>query len=102
MTFPNEPGDVALLRQQAWIGDAVLALYARSWIIGHAPVGVDRTDLFKRMTCNHFLSAFGEPTKVEAHIGRLYEGDGLEPAFRYIETELVPLFEKQNRSTSRR
>jgi|GEM_PF-2381762 len=90
-----EPKDLALLREQAWIGDAVLALYARRWIVANAPKGADRSELFRRMTCNHFLSAFGEPTKVEARIGRIYEAAGLDTAFEYMEREILPLYVKQ-------
>lgn len=97
-----EPSDEGLLRQQAWIGDAVLALYARRWILAHTPEGADRTELFIRMTCNHFLSAFGEPTRVEARIGRLYEARGEQAAFAYLEDTLLPLFKKQNSGVGRR
>lgn len=85
--------DLEKLQQEAWVGDAVLALYARSLILREDEV----LDAAKcgRMTCNQFLSAWGEPTAVEARIGRVYEAEGLEGAFRWIESELLPLFRKQ-------
>jgi hypothetical protein len=97
-----EPNDVALLREQAWVGDAVLALYARRWIIAKESGNADRTELFKQMTCNHFLSAFGEPTKVEARIGRIYEAEGEQAAFRFIEETLLPLYLKRKNGVGRR
>ncbi|MBN2068958.1 MAG: hypothetical protein JW739_04905 [Opitutales bacterium] len=85
----------SLEKDQAWIGDAVLALYAREWILQNVPASEDRTETFKRMTCNQFLSGVGEPTSVEAGIGRVYECEGLQVAFKYIEETLLPLFLKQ-------
>ncbi|MEO0508359.1 MAG: ribonuclease III domain-containing protein [Verrucomicrobiota bacterium] len=83
-------------RNQAWIGDAVLALYARKWILQQAAIGPkERAEVFIRMTSNKFLSAIGEPTAMEAEIGQVYENDGLEAAFTHIEEKFVPLFKKQ-------
>ena len=83
-------------RTQAWIGDAVLALFAREWIL-HAPQikKEDRADAFIRMTSNQFLSAMGEPTAMEAEIGVIYQRDGLQAAFDHMESKYVPLFKKQ-------
>jgi dsRNA-specific ribonuclease len=83
-------------RTKAWIGDAVLALFAREWIL-HAPQikKEDRADAFIRMTSNKFLSAVGEPTAMEAEIGVIYERNGLQAAFDHIEGKYVPLFKKQ-------
>jgi hypothetical protein len=47
------------------------------------------------MTSNDFLSAFGNPTSVEASIGRLYQQEGLDAAFTWMDANLVPLFRKQ-------
>lgn len=83
-------------RTQAWIGDAVLALYARKWILAEPSIQAkERADAFIRMTSNKFLSAIGEPTAMEAEIGRIYESEGLEAAFAHIEEKYVPLFKKQ-------
>ena len=81
------------LRSEAWIGDAVLGLYARRRILRQD----GRIDAEKchRLTSNQFLSAFGEPTAVEAAIGRVYEQQGLDAAFAHIEALLVPAFEKR-------
>jgi len=80
-------------REAAWIGDAVLALFARQFVLRER----DSMDgeWFTRLTSNDFLSAFGNPTRVEAGIGKLYQEDGLEAAFSWMEENLVPLFLKQ-------
>ena len=44
-------------------------------------------EMFARMSSNHFLSALGNPTAVEAKIGRVYQRDGLEAACAHIESE---------------
>ncbi|PXA05745.1 hypothetical protein DDZ13_02425 [Coraliomargarita sinensis] len=83
-------------RTKAWIGDAVLALFARGWILKAPQIKKeDRHDAFIRMTSNKFLSAIGEPTAMEAEIGVIYESDGLQAAFDHIEETFVPLFKKQ-------
>lgn len=81
--------------EMAWIGDAVLALYARRRILGEG-LGIDNEKAI-RMTSNRFLQIMGEASEVEARIGILYERKGLEAAFRWIETELAPHYEKQER-----
>mgnify|MGYP001151989358 CR=1 FL=1 len=89
--------DLAQQKDLAWIGDSILGLYARRWILDHGQQypQFNRSELFERMTRNQFLSALGEPTAVEATIGILYENDGLPAAFAYLETTLLPLFLKQ-------
>ncbi len=79
--------------QEAWIGDAVLLLYARRKVLDH--VGKLDAAMCARLTSNQFLSSFGEPTKVEAEIGRVYQQSGLEAAFFWIEERLLPLFQRQ-------
>jgi 23S rRNA maturation mini-RNase III len=82
-------------RDLAWIGDAVLALYARQWLLEQPPHALfTRQELFIKLTSNAFLQALGEPTAVEARIGVVYKEKGLEPAFEYIKANLQPLFEK--------
>ena len=82
------------LRNEAWIGDAVLALFARSWLlrIGQGESSKDRNRLFELWVSNQFLSSFGEPTSVEAAIGRTYARDGLDAAFAFIEETLLDRF----------
>ncbi len=80
-------------RAEAWIGDAVLALYARLRILRES--GAIDNERCTRMTSNQFLSAFGEPTSFEAGVGRLYKSEGLDAAFAHIEAVLMPVFEKQ-------
>ena len=82
-------------RDLAWIGDAVLALYARQWLLQQPKHPLfTRQQLFIRLTSNAFLQALGEPTAVEARIGVVYRDKGLQAAFDYIEETLCPLFEK--------
>jgi len=90
MADPSKKDAQRVEREQAWIGDAVLGLFARSWIMQHE--GKMDAEMFKRMSSNHFLSALGNPTAVEAKIGRCYQADGIDAAFLLIETEIIPLF----------
>lgn len=71
----------------------MLALFARQFVLRER----DSMDgeWFTRLTSNDFLSAFGNPTKVEASIGRLYLDGGLDSAFEWMDANLVPLFRKQ-------
>jgi dsRNA-specific ribonuclease len=87
------PGAQAELLEKAWIGDAVLTLWARLRILRED----GQLDGAKctRITSNRFLSALGEPTKVEAGIGTIYLRDGMEAAFRYMDAQLLPIFERQ-------
>jgi dsRNA-specific ribonuclease len=81
------------LKAQAWIGDAVLALYARLRILREQGEVDGPTAV--RMSSNQFLSAWGDPTEVEAEIGRAYAEQGLDAAFRLIEGKLMPVFDRQ-------
>ena len=84
------------LRTKAWIGDAVLALFAREWILKQKNIPIEqRAETFIQMTSNQFLSSLGEPTKMEAEIGLIYEGQGLQAAFAHIEQKFIPVFQKQ-------
>jgi 23S rRNA maturation mini-RNase III len=92
--------EIEQLREEAWIGDAVLALFARDWLLtrtGRETSLAQRTALFELFVSNQFLSSFGEPTRVEAEIGRLYESRGLSAAFASIEEKLLPRFLKTAR-----
>ncbi len=71
----------------------MLALYARLKILRED--GRVDGEKCKRLTSNQFLGTIGEPTKVEAEVGRVYARDGLEAAFRWIEQHVLPLFERQ-------
>lgn len=90
----------SVLLQQAWLGDAVLALYVREKILRED--GVLDGDKYTRMTSNQFLSALGEPSAVEAAIGTVYRQEGLPAAFAFIESRLEPLFEKQEHNRRKR
>ena len=80
-------------REAAWIGDAVLALFARQFVLRER--NAMDGEWFTRLTSNEFLSAFGNPTRVEASIGRIYQDGGLDAAFGWIDANLIPLFRKQ-------
>lgn len=80
-------------REAAWIGDAVLALFAREFVLRER--GCMDGIWFTHLTSNDFLSAFGNPTSVEARIGGIYRTEGLAAAHAYIEAEFLPLFRKQ-------
>jgi dsRNA-specific ribonuclease len=89
----NKTEEIRIEREAAWIGDAVLALFARSWVLRER--GSMDGEWFTRLTSNGFLSAFGAPTSVEAKIGKIYRDQGLEAAFAWMDAELIPLFRKQ-------
>ncbi len=78
--------------EEAWVGDAVLCLYARRAIL--AAVGAVDGERLQSMTSNRFLARFGEPSEVEAEIGRVYERDGLNAAFAWIEGRMGAAFAK--------
>lgn len=80
-------------RERAWIGDAVLALFARTWVLRER--GRMDGDWFTCLTSNDFLSALGPPTEVEARIGTIYREEGLEAAFAWMDQELIPRLKKQ-------
>jgi dsRNA-specific ribonuclease len=88
------------LIQEAWIGDAVLSLFARLKILRDD--GKLDGEKSVRMTSNQFLNAVGEPTKVEAEIGRIFEREGLQAAFAWIEESLMPMFQRQEEKRQRK
>ena len=91
--------DTKIEQELAWIGDAVLALFARNWIL-EKKKKMD-AKMFTRMTSNIFLNSFGNPTKVEAEIGLIFNNEGLEKAFIHIEQSILPLFLKQEKKRIR-
>ncbi len=93
-----KPGREEILKE-AWIGDAVLSLYARRLIL--AECGAVNSAEFELMTSNQFLSGLAEPSSVEAEIGRAYAAGGIEAGFRWIETNLMPLYRRQQEKRQR-
>ena len=85
--------DLRKEREAAWVGDAVLALFARQYVLRER--NAMDGEWFTRLTSNDFLSAFGNPTRVEASIGKLYLSEGLDAAFAWMDAELIPLFRRQ-------
>ena len=96
------PTDPAAEQTLAWTGDAVLALWAREYIL--RTVGRLDTEIFLNLTANSFLQSLGRPTRVEAEFGLVYQQQGLVAAFAYIEARLLPTFHRQeaNRRRQRR
>ena len=89
-------------RTEAWIGDAVLALFARQWILQQADITpAQRAEAFTQLTSNQFLASLGEPTSVEAAIGKIYQSEGLHAAFEWIDQNCVPLYLKQRKNRQR-
>jgi hypothetical protein len=87
--------EIEQLREEAWIGDAVLTLFVRGWLLtvtSREMTPAQRAALFELFASNQFLSNFGEPTRVEAEIGRLYQSDGLPAAFAFIEKKFLTRF----------
>ena len=91
--------DPEILQAKAWIGDAVLCLFVRGWILKR--YGRVSSEHFENLTSNAFLSTIGNPTRVEAEIGIIYEREGYEAAAQYIEKTILPMFEKQERKRRR-
>ena len=73
------------LRAEAWVGDAILALYVREWIL--AEEGAINGKLFVEFTSNDFLRRTGNATGVEAEIGRTFKAGGLEAAYAWPRME---------------
>ena len=91
--------DTKIEQELAWIGDAVLGLFARNWIL-EKEKKMD-AGMFTRMTSNTFLNSLGNPTKVEAEIGFIFNNEGLDKAFNHIEKFLLPIFLKQEKKRIR-
>lgn len=81
------------LRIEAWVGDAILALYVREWIL--AEEGAINGALFVEFTSNDFLRRTGNATGVEAEIGRAFKEGGLEAAYAWIGEYLKPRMEER-------
>ena len=94
------PDKKEIEKEEAWIGDAVLGLFAREWILQNQKKM--NAEMFSRLTSNHFLNSLGNPTKVEAKIGRIFKQEGLKTASKYIEEEILPLFLKQEKKRIRK
>lgn len=96
------PADSPAEQELAWVGDAVLALWARERVLREAG-GID-TRAFLHLTANEYLAGLARPTRVEAEIGVVYRREGLAAAFAYIEARLLPVFRRQeaNRRRQRR
>ncbi len=90
--------EVETLRQDAWLGDAVLELYARKRVLEDTA----HRDLARKVSFvrNSFLNLVGQPTRVEAEIGKRYREHGLDAAVAWIAETLQPLFLPQEAKQS--
>lgn len=80
-------------REEAWIGDAVLLLYARQRVLReHGTVNSRAEQL---LTANGQLSSFSQPTETEACIGRCFTAQGLDAAMQWIRDNLEPIYARQ-------
>jgi hypothetical protein len=86
-------------REEAWIGDAVLGLFARRWILENT--GRMDAEMLTAMTSNRFLSTIGNPTSLESRIGKRYQAEGLEAAFALVQEEVLPGFLAQQKNRTR-
>jgi hypothetical protein len=74
------------VRGEAWVGDAVLALYARRWLLRHTTKKMsdaDRQQLFELFVSNQFLSSFGEPSQRRQRIENVHQYLRLASALRF-------------------
>jgi dsRNA-specific ribonuclease len=97
MTY--DPRNPLHVQERSWIGDAILALLAREWIMAQGDQAFAvRSETYRNLTSNHFLSSLGHPAKVEAELGNAYLEGGLEAARRHFLEHFIPLFEKQEKN----
>jgi dsRNA-specific ribonuclease len=87
------------LRQEAWLGDAVLELYVREYILKQDASRDDARRI--SLVRNSFLNQIGQPTRVEAEIGRRYNEGGLEAAYAWIREQLEPLIAQSQKAPPR-
>lgn len=87
-------------REEAWLGDAVLSLFARRWIL--EKTGRMDAEMLTALTSNRFLSTISNPTRLESRIGQRYQEQGLAEAFAFIEAELMPVFLAQEKNRKRK
>jgi hypothetical protein len=80
-------------REEAWIGDAVLLLYARQRVLREQGTVNSRAE--QLFTANGQLSSFSQPTETEACIGRCFTAHGLDAAMQWIRDNLEPIYAKQ-------
>ena len=85
---------------EAWVGDSVLGIFVRRWIL--AEHGKVNGELYGRLTSNAFLQELGDPTAVEAEIGRCFEKEGLESACAMLEERIFPALLRKEEAWQRR
>lgn len=83
-----------VVRAKAWVGDAVLALYVREWILELNHGAMDG-ELFVALTSNQFLRLVGNATAVEAEIGMAFRRGGLAEAYGWIDAHLREKMEQR-------
>jgi 23S rRNA maturation mini-RNase III len=101
LPYGTNVDEIARLREEAWIGDAVLTLFVRNWLLtvpSRSTSFAQRTALFELFVSNQFLASVGEPTRIEAEIGRVYRKQGVAAAFAFIDEKLLQRFVKLARN----
>lgn len=98
-----DPYNPQHVQERSWIGDAILALIAREWILAKGDLTFgERSELYRNLTSNHFLSTFGHPAKVEAELGNAYLEGGLDAARALFAEKFLPVFQKQELNRKKR
>lgn len=95
----SKSDDLKQLQEDAWLGDAVLEVYARQRVLRERG-GIDE-EMRKNLTRNSFLNCISQPTVVEAHIGRSFIAGGMDAACAWIAQHLEPVFAKQEANRMR-
>lgn len=84
------------IHELAWLGDAVLGLYAREIILSKKSESFHiYTEKFQKITSNEFLLRLGKPTEVEAKIGEIFKKDGIDKAYKWLDKNLLPHIQKE-------
>lgn len=95
----SKSDDLKQLQEDAWLGDAVLEVYARQRVLRERG-GIDE-EMRKNLTRNSFLNCIANPTVAEANIGRRFRAGGLDAAWAWIAEHLEPVFAKQEANRQR-
>lgn len=96
MMAANQEDSMRQEQAEAWVGDAVLGLYVRELILREDSC-LDGAK-FSRFTSNSLLSDIGNPTTVEAEIGRVYKTGGIQAGFDHIETKILPIMLRREKA----
>ena len=79
--------------EDAWIGDAVLSVYARTRVLREQ--GKISANDERLLVSNRIINSYAQPTKTEALIGRRFRESGFDAAMLWIRENLEPVWAKQ-------